>query len=50
MISNQIIQNSLDELKMITKVDLCVYDLGGSILATTFSMEDISGYLIMTHL
>ena len=46
MISNQIIQNSLDELKMITKVDLCVYDLGGSILATTFSMEDISGYLI----
>lgn len=46
MISNQIIQNSLDELKAITKVDLYVYDLAGSILASTASMEDISGYLV----
>lgn len=46
MISNQIIQNSLEELKGITRVDLCVYDLSGTILATTMSMEDISGYLI----
>ena len=46
MISNQIIQNSLDELKSITKVDLYVYDLSGSILASTASMEDISAYLI----
>ena len=46
MISNQVIQNSLDELKIITKVDLCVYDLSGSIIASTSNMEDISGYLI----
>ena len=46
MISNQVIQNSLDELKIITKVDLCVYDLSGSVIAATSNMEDISGYLI----
>lgn len=40
MISNQIIQTSLDELKAITKVDLCVYDLTGLLLAgTTEGME-----------
>ena len=46
MISNQIIQNSLDELKAITKVDLYVYDLSGFVLASTADMEDISSYLI----
>jgi len=46
MISSQIIQNSLDELKAITKVDLYVYDLAGSIIAATAIMEDISGYLV----
>ena len=46
MIPNQVIQNSLDELKIITKVDLCVYDLSGSVIASTSNMEDISGYLI----
>ena len=37
MLSNQIIQKSLDELKAITKVDLEVYDLEGSRLAGTVS-------------
>lgn len=46
MISNQIVQNSLDELKSITKVDLCVYDLTGSVLASTVSLEDISGHMV----
>ena len=46
MISSQIIQNSLDELKAITKVDLYVYDLAGNIIAATAIMEDISGYLV----
>jgi len=46
MISNQVIQNSLDELKTITKVDICVYDLLGSVIAATSIMEDIPGYLI----
>lgn len=35
MISSQIIQTSLDELKAITKVDLCVYDLSGEWVAGT---------------
>lgn len=46
MISNQIIQNSLGELKTITKVDLCVYDLTGAVIAATVGMDDLSGHLI----
>lgn len=38
MITNQIIQSSIEELKTITKVDLAVYDLYGRIAAST--MED----------
>ena len=36
MISNQVIQTSIDELKNITKVDLCVMDLDGLVVAATF--------------
>ena len=43
MISSQIIQTSIDELKAITKVDLCVLDLGGSVVATTAEMTDLGG-------
>ena len=46
MISNQIIQNSLDELKMITKVDLCVYDLSGMVLASTAPMPEVTAFLV----
>lgn len=46
MISNQTIQTSIDELKTITKVDLCVYDMNGVGLASTCEMEDISGNLV----
>ncbi len=35
MITNQIIQNSIDDLKAITRVDLVVYDLEGQVLART---------------
>lgn len=42
MISSQIIQTSIDELKAITKVDLCVYDLLGNVVATTADMADLS--------
>ena len=35
MISNQIIQNSIDELKIITKVDYCVYDVDSGKVAGT---------------
>ncbi|MBQ9123348.1 MAG: helix-turn-helix domain-containing protein [Lachnospiraceae bacterium] len=46
MISTQIIQNSIDELKSITKVDLCVYDLEGNKIAGTDDMPDVSVNLI----
>ena len=35
MISNQILQNTVEGMKTITKVDLCVMDVGGKILAST---------------
>ncbi|MBE5902205.1 MAG: PucR family transcriptional regulator [Lachnospiraceae bacterium] len=36
MISNQILQSTIDGLRNITRVDLCVIDTEGKILATTF--------------
>ena len=39
MISNQIIQNSIEELKTITRVDFAVYDLNGEVQACTFQTE-----------
>ncbi len=39
MITNQIIQNSIDDLKAITRVDLVVYDLEGQVLAKTTEEE-----------
>jgi len=47
MISNQVIQTSIDELKMITKVDLCVIDMEGLTIATTFDNKGLSQELIM---
>lgn len=46
MISSQTIQTSLDELKVITKVDLCVCDLVGTIVATTMEDNEMKGELI----
>ena len=46
MISSQTIQISIDELKTITKVDLCVYDLMGTPVASTTTQFDISADLI----
>ncbi len=40
MISNQILQSTIDGLKGITKADLCVIDVEGKILATTFASSD----------
>lgn len=42
MISNQILQTTIEGIKVISRVDLSVIDLDGNILATTFpEMEDI---------
>ena len=40
MISNQILQNTIDGLKNITRTDLCVIDTEGKILAATFQDAD----------
>ena len=40
MISNQILQNTIDGLKGITRVDLCVIDTEGKVLASTFPEGD----------
>jgi len=46
MISNQTIQTSIDELKAITKVDLCVCNLSGTLVASTTGQLDITADLI----
>lgn len=46
MISSQIIQTSIDELKNITKVDLGVYELSGIPVAVTVEKMDISAEMI----
>lgn len=39
MITNQVIQTSIDELKSISKVDLCVIDMDGMVVASTFDID-----------
>lgn len=46
MISSQTIQTSIDELKAITKVDLCVCDLSGAMVASTTGQLDLAADLI----
>ncbi len=46
MISNQVIQTSIDELKAITKVELSVYEPTGMAVAYTSENSDISNQLI----
>lgn len=46
MISAQVIATSIEELKTITKVDLCVFDTDGGVVASTFDSREIGGSLI----
>jgi carbohydrate diacid regulator len=46
MISNQVIQTSIDELRAITKVDFGVIDMDGIAVASTFNMGDIPKSLV----
>ena len=46
MLSNQIIQKSIDELKSITKVELEVYDLEGTKIAGTSSETDVEPHIV----
>ena len=40
MISNQILQSNVDGLKEITRIDLCVCDVEGKVLASTFERAE----------
>ena len=40
MISNQILQNTIDGLKSITRINFCVIDMEGNELATTMNVEE----------
>lgn len=42
MISNQILQTTIEGLKSITRIDLCIIDTEGKVLATTFQNSDTS--------
>lgn len=46
MITSQIIQKSIDDLRAITKVDFCIYDMDGLVTASTFDASDISSSFI----
>lgn len=46
MITNQIIQNSITDLKNITRVDFSVMDVEGVVVASTFEMTDLSVELL----
>ncbi|GFI46713.1 carbohydrate diacid regulator [Lachnospiraceae bacterium] len=46
MISTQVIANCIEELRMITRVNLAVFSLDGSVLTSTFDCDDIAGSLI----
>lgn len=42
MISAQVIKNTIEELRSITKIDFCVLDLEGNQVASTWDLEEIS--------
>ena len=41
MLSSQVLQTAIDELRAITRIDLCILDLEGRIVVSTFAGEDI---------
>ena len=46
MISSQVIKTSIDELHGITKVDLCIFDLDGMAVASTFDAKSVPSGII----
>jgi len=41
MISNQVLQNTIEGLKSITRIDLCIIDTEGNVLASTFPGAEV---------
>ena len=48
MISNQILQSTIEGIKNISRVELCVTDVEGKVLVTTFPEVEISQNDIVT--
>ena len=48
MISNQILQNTIEGLKAITRIDLGVMDTDGKTLATTFTEPGDYGNAVLS--
>ena len=48
MISNQILQNTIEGLKGISRVDFCVLDTEGKELAATFDMSKDCGEAVLS--
>ena len=48
MISNQILQNTVEGLKGITRTELCICDIEGKVLATTFPEAETYGLQVNT--
>lgn len=46
MISSQVLQTSIDELRAITRIDLCVFDTDGRTVVSTFEGNDISSDMV----
>ena len=46
MISSQVLQNAIDELRSITRIDLCVFDPEGRTVVSTFNGDDISADMV----
>lgn len=46
MISNQVLQSTIDSLKGITRVDIAIADIDGKILATTFSDDQYTETMV----
>ena len=50
MISNQVLQSSIEELKSITRIDLAIIDLNGQFVASTYESDDNISELISAFL
>ena len=46
MISNQNIQESIDDVRAITRIDLCVMDTNGITVASTFELEELPEHTV----
>ena len=49
MISNQILQTNIEGMKSITRVELCICDTEGKVLASTFTGAEEYENAISTH-